>query len=110
VELNPLRAGLVANAKDWAWSSAKAHLSGHDDRLVHVAPLLAMIGDWRAFLNSAIREEELRELREHGRTGRPLGSPTFLEQLESLAGRVLRPLKRGPKPQPRKLRKKKCKN
>jgi putative transposase len=110
VELNPVRAGLVANANDWPWSSARAHVSGRDDRLAKVAPLLAMIGDWRAFLNSAIREEELRELRQHGRTGRPLGSPTFLEQLENLAGRVLRPLKRGPKPQSRDLRKKRCNN
>ena len=66
VELNPVRAGLVANAADWPWSSARAHLSGRDDRLVTVAPLLAIIGDWSAFLNSAMREEELRDLREHG--------------------------------------------
>lgn len=102
VELNPVRANMVANAAEWPWSSAKAHLSGRDDRLVKVAPLLAMIGDWNAFLNIAMPEEELRNLREHGRTGRPLGSPAFLERLESLAGRVLRPLKRGPKPEPSK--------
>jgi len=98
VELNPVRAGLAADAAEWPWSSAKSHLSGHDDGLVNVAPLLAMIGDWRAFLNSAMREEELRNLREHGRTGRPLGSPAFLERLERLVGRVLGPLKRGPTP------------
>ena len=110
VELNPVRAGLVLNAAEWPWSSAKSHLSGRDDRLAKVAPLLAMIGDWNAFLNSALPEDELRDLREHGRTGRPLGSPAFLERLESLAGRVLRPLKRGPKPQPRQPRKRKCRN
>ena len=64
--------------------------------------LLAMIGDWRAFLDSAVREEELRDLREHGRTGRPLGSVSFLDRLESMVGRVLRPQKGG---RPRKLRK-----
>ena len=63
VELNPVRAGLVADAADWPWSSARAHLSGRDDRLVQVAPLLAMLGDWRALLDSALPEEELRELR-----------------------------------------------
>jgi putative transposase len=110
VELNPVRAGLVANAAEWPWSSAKSHLSGRDDGLVNVAPLLAMIGDWIAFLNSAMREEELQDLREHGRTGRPLGSPAFLERLENLVGRVLRPLKRGPKPEPRKPRKRKNAN
>ena len=55
VELNPVRAKLVDHARQWPWSSAKAHLSGRDDRLVKVAPLLAMVGDWKAFLKSAIR-------------------------------------------------------
>jgi putative transposase len=101
VELNPVRAKVVADAAEWRWSSARAHLSGRDDRLATVAPLLAMVGDWRAFLNSAIREEDLRDLREHGRTGRPLGSATFLDRLEAMVGRILRPQKGG---RPSKLR------
>ena len=40
---------------EWPWSSATAHLSGRDDRLVRV---VAMIDDWGGFLDSAIREEE----------------------------------------------------
>ena len=98
VELNPVRAKLTLDAEEWPWSSARAHLSGRDDRLVKVAPLLAMVGDWRGFLNSAIREEELRDLREHGRTGRPLGSATFVERLEAIVGRVLKPQKGGRPP------------
>jgi putative transposase len=98
VELNPVRARLVASAGDWPWSSARAHLSGRDDQLVKVAPLLAMVDDWNAFLNSAVPEEELRDIRGHGRTGRPLGDETFLGRLEELVGRALKPQKRGPKP------------
>jgi len=98
VELNPVRAQLAAHAADWPWSSARAHLSGRDDGLVKVAPLLARIADWNAFLQSVVPEEELREMRGHGRTGRPLGDETFLERLERLAGRALKPHKRGPKP------------
>lgn len=30
VERNPLRAGLVADAAEFGWSSAAAHVSGHD--------------------------------------------------------------------------------
>ena len=104
VELNPVRAKLVEHASQWPWSSAKAHLKGRDDRLVKVKPLLAMVGNWKAFLRSAIAEEELRDLREHGRTGRPLGSSHFLDHLESLVGRVLKRQKPGPKPQPSKPR------
>lgn len=101
VELNPVRAGLVPSAQQWPWSSARAHLAGRDDRLVKVAPLLAMIADWNAFLQSAVPEEELRQIRRHGRTGRPLGDETFLGRLEGLVGRVLKPQKRGPKPKRR---------
>ena len=110
VELNPVRAKLVDRAHQRPWSSAKAHLKGSDDRLVKVKPLLAMVGDWKAFLRSAIAEEELRNLREHGRTGRPLGSSSFLDHLDSLVGRVLKRQKPGPKPQPRKLRTRKAVN
>ncbi|MBN2024184.1 MAG: hypothetical protein JW809_15480 [Pirellulales bacterium] len=95
VELNPVRARLVEEAEGWPWSSARAHLSGRDDRLVKTAPLLAMVADWRGFLNSAVREEEIEDLRKHGRTGRPLGSPTFLDRLETLVGRILTPRKGG---------------
>jgi putative transposase len=97
VELNPVRARLVTSAADWPWSSARAHRSGRDDCLVNVAPLLAMIADWKAFLQSAASEEDLRDLRRHGRTGRPLGDETFVGRLEELVGRVLKPQKRGPK-------------
>jgi len=30
VSLNPVRAGLVARAEDWPWSSVRAHLAGMD--------------------------------------------------------------------------------
>ena len=102
VELNPVRAKLVGRPRQWAWSSAKAHLAGRDDRLATVAPLLALAPDWRAFLRSALPEETVRDLHAHGRTGRPLGSPTFVDRLEHRVGRVLKPQKPGPRPKPRK--------
>ena len=71
---------------------------GRDDPFVKVAPLLAMVPDWAAFLNSAMPEEELRDIRRHSRTGRPLGDETFLGRLEETIGRALMPQKRGPKP------------
>jgi putative transposase len=34
IELNPVRAGLVAKAADWLWSNARAYLAGGEDRLL----------------------------------------------------------------------------
>ncbi len=95
VEWNPVRAKLAGSPDEWRWSSTRAHLSGRNDDLVKVAPLLAMVADWNGLLDSAIREEELIELRGHVSTGRPLGDETFLDRLESLVGRVLKPQKGG---------------
>jgi putative transposase len=39
VELNPVKAGLVATPEAHPWSSAAAHLSGKDDALVKAVPL-----------------------------------------------------------------------
>jgi hypothetical protein len=40
-------------------------------------------------------EEELRDFREHGGNGRPLGNAMFVDRLERAIGRVLRPAKAG---------------
>ena len=65
--------------------------------------MLAMVDDRRAFLDSAMTDEQLRDVRHHTRTGRPLGNTPFIEGLEKLLGRVLRPQKRGRKPKFSKL-------
>jgi putative transposase len=63
--------------------------------LVQVGPLSAMVGSWEGLLISATPEEQFSELRGHARTGRPLGDATFLERLETLVGRILKPQKGG---------------
>ena len=98
VELNPVRARLVRRARDWRWSSARAHLAGEDDGLVRTAPLLKRVDDWRAFLAGTADEKTLEALRRHGRTGRPIGGARYLDRLEAKLGRPVRPAKRGPKP------------
>jgi len=95
VERNPVRAGLVARAEDYEWSSARAHLLGRDDGLVTTAPLLARVVDWSAFLSAGAPAEADDELRSHQRTGRPLGSDDFVDHAERLLNRELRPRKAG---------------
>ncbi len=95
VERNPVAAGLCRRAEEWPWSSARAHLQGVDDALVAVAPMLARVTDWQGYLDEE-REEPLLQI--HSRTGRPLGSKVFVEDMEALAGRTLGPRRRGRKP------------
>lgn len=99
VEQNPVRARLVDRAREWRWSSARAHLAGRDDGLVRVKPLLKHVDDWSAFLGVRLTGEELEPIRAGERTGRPLASATFLKQIEKRLGRTLTKQKPGPKPQ-----------
>jgi len=60
--------------------------------------MLAMVADGRGRVDSAIQEEELPDLREHGRTDHPLGNTTLVNRSEQAMGRVLHPKKRGRPP------------
>lgn len=97
VELNPVGAGLVKEPWSYPWSSAHAHITGVDDKLVKVAPLLEMVKDWRGFLSTAVPEKELKALRMHEHTGRPLGNERFVDKLEGILGRPLHRQKPGRK-------------
>jgi putative transposase len=96
IEMNPVAARLVRYPGDYPWSSATAHLTGTDDRLVKVAPLLERVPNWAEFLQLTPPEEVAR-LQRHERTGRPLGNDNFIDGLETVLGRVLRPQKPGRK-------------
>jgi len=97
VEMNPVHANMVERSEDYAWSSARAHLAGRDDGLVTVKPMLDRVGNWREYLESGLDDATIGLLRKHSNTGRPLGDESFLDTLESKAGKVLRPLKQGRK-------------
>ena len=98
VELNPVRAGLVKKPEAWRWSSAAAHAKRKDDILVRTKPLLAMIkSPWKKFLSVDVQESDMDLFRKHERTGRPMGDDVFIERLERLLDRKLKPKKPGPK-------------
>ena len=98
VELNPVRAGLVKSPGVYPWSSAAAHLTGRDDELVRVAPLLELAPNWVTFLSTECPDTECEAIRRHERTGRPLGDDDFITELEAALGRSMRRQKPGPKP------------
>lgn len=101
IELNPVKAGFVKKPEQYLWSSAKAHMSGKDDNLVTVKPLLKLVNDWREFLFCGYTKEEESLLRRHEQTGRPLGNTFFIKRLENKLSRYLTPRKAG---RPKKLR------
>jgi putative transposase len=97
VERNPLRARIVPQASDYPWSSAPAHLGGHDP-----AGLLDLAwwsecwepAEWQAILAEAIPEnagagDEILAIRRATYTGRPFGSDAFVEELGRRLGRRL---------------------
>ncbi len=98
VELNPVAARLCKKPQHWRWSSVHAHLDSNDDELVSVKPMLEKYPNWTDYLEESQSTEMLQEVRKHTRTGRPLGSKNFIDTLESLTGRSLKPLKPGRKP------------
>ena len=93
VENNPVRAGMVERAEDFAWSSAGAHMGR-----IGAEAMLDMewwqsrwtAENWRGvLLERAELEQELRAIRRATYTGRPLGSKQFVAGLEEKLGRIL---------------------
>jgi putative transposase len=96
VELNPVRAGLVAHAEDYPWSSAAAHGGRRTDALLsYTRPFPGIVGDWLGWLGEGTDPAAEAILREHCRTGRPCGSAEFVQALETKLGRSLTPRRRG---------------
>ena len=97
-ELNPVRAGMVAAAQQWIWSSAAAHCG-----LATQNPMLDMepwrsrwtAAQWQAYLSDGECIADLNPLRRCTYTGRPLGTENFIDGLEKSTMRLLAPRKGG---------------
>ena len=98
VALNPVRARLVERAEDWPWSSVRAHLTGREDGVTTLAPVLERFPAFADFIASEPAPAMLERLRRAETVGRPIGDEAFLRTLEATTRRSLQPGKRGPKP------------
>lgn len=102
VERNPLRAGLVQRVEAYPWSSAYAHVLRKADPLLSGdCPLVETIADWSEYLSKFEDNNWEDVFRRSTRTGRPVGSESFIRQMESLMGRALKALPHG---RPRKVK------
>lgn len=91
IERNPLKARLAKRPEAYRWSSAKAHLADADDTLLSSPSWLTQPerADYSKFVKD--KNNELDEmLRKATRTGRPFGSDSFIEELESRLQQTLK--------------------
>jgi putative transposase len=94
----PVRARLAAYPELWPWSSVKAHLSGDDDALAKVGPVLALRPSFRRFIDLSIAEQRaLDGFEGRGQNGRPMGDAAFIDKVEARVGRRVRPGRPGRK-------------
>jgi len=101
VEMNPVRAGLVAGPEEWPWSSAGIHLRG--ESLPGVTyPSPEALASWREFLGQEDTPSSIAQLRAGTYAGRPLGDAAFLQQLEQRFGKSFT---RNPRGRPKKTTK-----
>ena len=102
IERNPVRAKMVEKPYEWKWSSTKVHCGIAINDELGVNKLFDYIEKgqkgWREFIELPDNPDEIKQIREQTRKGRPLGSNVFVEKLES---KLKRFLKLKPKGRPR---------
>lgn len=95
IELNPLRAAMVADPWTYRWSSVHAHLGIRTDaRLTPHAGYLGLgrtaserASAYRCLLMDRLSNEVLADIRSHMRQERALGSPAFQSMVERALNR-----------------------
>jgi putative transposase len=95
IELNPVRAGMVAHPRDYSWSSYRHHAEGARSEVVcDHALYLAIDRDsdrrrqaYRDLFRTELDEAALSEIRSASRRGHALGNERFREEIELASGR-----------------------
>lgn len=103
IELNPVRAGMVADPADYPWSSYNFNALGRPDDLVTAHFELQRLGNddserqtaYRALFKRAIAETQLNEIRDATNKAWALGDGRFKERIQSQLARRVEPLARG---------------
>jgi putative transposase len=99
VDQNPVRAGMLERAVEYAWSSAGVHVGREavereGGGLLNVAwwREASQWIDWGEALERSLPAEQVQEIRERTRRGRPLAGEGLVARFEQLVGRRLRSL------------------
>jgi putative transposase len=103
IELNPVRASMVASPADYPWSSYRCNAQGADDSLVVPHDEYLRLGKsiedcqalYRKLFRHHIAEAMLEELRDTTNKGWVLGSDRFKQQIKRHLERRVEPVARG---------------
>lgn len=103
IELNPVRAGLVAHAAQYPWSSYQGNALGKPIQLLTPHPLYRQLGKtgaeqqgaYRALFLGRMAERDLAAIREATNKAWVLGDDRFKAEIEARTGRRSMPARRG---------------
>ncbi len=103
LELNPVRAGLVADPGDYDWSSYGCHALGNEDRLVSPHPRYQRLGRskiarqtaYRALCATPLEPATVQRIRDATNKSWLLGDEVFARDIEGLVNRRTQPRQRG---------------
>ena len=96
IEMNPVRAAMVAAPEDYRWSSVHTHLGRTNDPLITPHPLYLALGPtqesralaYKDWLATSITTEELTTLRRYIAQQRALGDERFQAMVEKTLNRT----------------------
>jgi putative transposase len=102
IELNPVRARIVANPGEYHWSSYTARMGGPGCEWLDLDPMYLALGDdetarqrrYLTFLEEAIPTGEWELIREAVKRGQLTGTNRFAQAVEQIIGRRIE--RRGP--------------
>jgi putative transposase len=105
IELNPVRAGMVQDPAEYSWSSYRTNALGVDSSLRTPHPEYLALGDgpsrlsnYRALFATHVEDELIGEIRRATEQGQALGDARFIDEMERVTGRCLRPGRMGRPP------------
>jgi putative transposase len=106
IELNPVRAGMVAHPRDYRWSSWRAHALGAADDLLSEHALYRALGrsaaerqkEYRALFRPVLDAAFVEALRAATNGGWALGDARFKRRVAKASGRRVAPLPKGRPP------------
>lgn len=106
IDLNPVRAGLVAEAKDFPWSSHGHYIGQRVDKLITPHPLVWELGNtpfareaaYADLVHAGLSGDQERALTDSALRGWVLGGPDFATALQAITPRRVGPKRAGRPP------------